>query len=154
MSNKKIRVRPNSFRFDLKDLISKWFMKMKPNGFDAFELVDDEPCDYYVVLSHPRDKLDAFLPEKTIVIQLEPWSFVKTWGAFAIPRTDLFLDVRDHDVYCNCLHWELAKTYEELITEPPIKKTKILSCVTTLKYFDYGHRFRIDFLKYVEFERF
>jgi FkbM family methyltransferase len=140
---------PISFWCDSKDLIEK-FSKMIPPDFDAFELVENEPADYYVILSHPRDGIDTFIPEKSIIFQLEPLSFVKTWGAFAFPRTDLFLDVRDHDTYVNCLHWELAKTYEELMYEPPILKTKMVSCVTTSKYFDTGHIFRIDFLKYVE----
>lgn len=136
-------------------LDSKWFEKMKPPG-TCVEFVTYDNADFFLILNKPLHDKEYYRPDKTIVITLEPWCDkpsqnwgVKTWGQWAKPDPRKFLSVRSHDTYVNGLHWEITKTYKQLIEEP-ILKSALISTVTTSKYFDPGHIFRVDFIKYLE----
>lgn len=119
------------------------------------------PGDYTVILNHPYGTLEndphkhGYDPETTIIFQLEPWCSdpkqnwgIKTWGPWARPTG--FMSVRSHSEHVNLLHWELCKTKQELLTDGPVPKNKVISCVTGGKYFDPGHITRIDLLKYLD----
>lgn len=134
---------------------SKWFQKMKPPSTNI-EFVSYDNVDFYVILNKPLSSQDYYKAERTIVIQLEPWCDkpfqnwgVKTWGIWAQPDPRKFMHVRDHNTYVNGLHWELTGTYNDLLNIP-ILKSGLISTVTTSKYFDPGHIFRIDFIKFLE----
>jgi GR25 family glycosyltransferase involved in LPS biosynthesis len=87
---------------------------------------------------------------------MEPWCGdsnqhwgVKTWGIWATPDEEKFLQVRTHkNCYNNCF-WQLSATYNDLKTKV-IEKTKLMSSICSSKYFDPGHIKRIDFLKFIE----
>jgi hypothetical protein len=90
---------------------------------------------------------------------MEPWCAgdqtwgVKTWGSWAKPDPRLFLQVRSHDKFVNTVFWQLNLTYDELQTmsmDKPVSLNKVVSSVCSSKYFDPGHKKRIDFLKYLE----
>ena len=134
---------------------SRWFQKMKPPNYDYLEFVADDNVDYFIILNKPWPG-EYYIPAKTIIIQLEPWCNkpfqqwgVKTWGQWASPDCTKFLHVRTQFNYVNGLHWEISDDYETLLNKK-ILKSAMISTVTTSKFFDPGHIFRIKFLKYLE----
>lgn len=118
---------------------------------------EDNFIDYYVIINYPPK--DAFyIPEKTIVFQMEPWIVdnskqwgVKTWGEWAEPSVDKFLQVRGRKTkYHNNAFWQLELNYNELQNLKYNNKQDKLSSICSSFYFDPGHIARIDFLKFLE----
>jgi FkbM family methyltransferase len=117
---------------------------------DDIQKSGEEPM-YYFICNFPIPLDTPFFPKKTIVMQLEPKNFViKAWGPWSRPDTSLFLDVRTSDTYMNGMLWHISKTHRELLSDPPVRKTKVLSTIMSSKFFDVGHIFRINFIKYLE----
>jgi hypothetical protein len=118
---------------------------------------NDDYADYYIIINKPLHENDKYKPEKTIIFQMEPrcnnlnqsWG-VKTWGEWADPDPNKFLQVRTHDNFYNNCSWQLTKTFEELSRNNDSKIYNYLSTICSSKYFDPGHIKRIDFLKYFE----
>lgn len=132
---------------------------------------DDSAIDYYAIVNYPPAG-EAYDPSRTIVLQTEPWCHgeeqtwgVKTWGEWARPDKARFLQVRSHDRFLNTAFWQMKATYREL-REARIEKSPEASAkespgthpppsdrIATLcsgKYFDPGHKKRVDFLHFVE----
>jgi len=117
----------------------------------------DIDIDYWVIINKPPPNAH-FVPEKTIVFQMEPWCGdesqtwgVKTWGAWAKPDPTKFLQVRSHEHYYNNAFWQLNMTYYQLKDKTPQKTmNNRISSICSSKYFDPGHKFRIDFLKFLD----
>src|SRR5262249_45989201 len=80
--------------------------------------------------------------------EYQTWG-VKTWGEWAEPEESKFLQVRSHRKYLNNAFWQLHATYHEL-KKLPIEKTKLISTICSSKYFDPGHKKRVDFLRFIE----
>lgn len=125
--------------------------------WNDIEITDsDIDIDFYVIVNKPMGD-EYYVPERTIVLQMEPWCYdetqhwgVKTWGMWANPDKANFLQVRSHDTYLNTTFWQLKTTYSEFKTMGNIKKDKIISTICSSKYFDPGHIKRIDFIKFIE----
>jgi hypothetical protein len=94
---------------------------------------------------------------------MEPWCAgkdqnwgIKTWGQqWANPDPKLFLQVRTHDRFVNTVFWQLNLSYDQLQTMDMVSEKKpaldkVVSSICSSKYFDPGHKKRIDFLKYLE----
>ena len=120
---------------------------------------EDDNIDYYVIINKPLNDDVFFIPEKTIVFQMEPWvdnpAFnwgVKTWGEWANPVPSKFLEVRGRKSDCfNNVFWQLELSLNELQNNNFGKTMdKTISTIISDKYFDEGHIKRIDFLKYLE----
>lgn len=117
---------------------------------------ENKYVDYYVIINYPP-KDEYFIPEKTIVFQMEPWVYdesknwgVKTWGEWSEPSINKFLEVRGRKTnYHNNAFWQLELNYYDLLNLKYTKKNKLSSICSSL-YFDEGHIKRIDFLKYIE----
>ena len=119
----------------------------------------DDDIDYYVIINKPRAG-EKYVAEKSIIYHMEPWCEnqnwgVNTWGSWAKPDPRQFLQVRSHDHFVNTVFWQLNLTYDQLQTmsmeaqkRPDLDK--IVSSVCSSKYFDPGHKKRIDFLHYLE----
>ncbi|HEV2309229.1 MAG TPA: glycosyltransferase family 10 [Acidimicrobiia bacterium] len=112
---------------------------------------DDEEPDYWAVLNAPPPgDRTPFDPARTVVFHMEPLMWTDAmrsqWGAWASPSRLSFLQVRDHRRYRNSCDWWLGSTYEELCAGPPPAKDKTLAACVSEKYFDPGHRKRVDFL--------
>lgn len=119
----------------------------------------DYEIDYYVIINKPRagDKYEA---NKTIIFHMEPWCSepqqnwgVKSWGEWAKPDPAKFLQVRSHDKFLNTAFWQVSWTYTDFKTREINKSTDlqgIVSSICSSKYYDPGHKKRIDFLKYIE----
>ena len=141
---------------DTKNQYSKYDPYEVSNRYFEFVSLEDiqktgDTPDYYLICNFPVPLTIPFVPNKSIVMQLEPKFFTsKHWSFWAKPDPSLFLDVRTSDVYMNGLLWQLNKTHKELLHELPVQKTKVLSTIMSSKFFDIGHVFRIDFIRYLE----
>ena len=144
-----------------KDLCDEWLKLTKGNYcWNTLQITwEDTNIDYYVIINKPKPG-DIYKPERTIIFHMEPWCGeswqtwgVKTWGEWARPDPAKFLYVRTHDNYMNTGFWQLNMTYTEL-KEKPITKSELLgnivSSICSSKYFDPGHKKRIDFMKFIE----
>jgi hypothetical protein len=144
------------------DLCKEW-LKMTKGSYkwNDLEITWSDDADYYVIINKPQPGA-KFVPEKTIIFHMEPWCDspqqnwgVKTWGEWAKPDPSKFLQVRSHDRFLNPGFWQINLTYSQLKEMDMIKykyedKSKIVSSICSSKYFDPGHKKRIDFLKFVE----
>ena len=150
------------------DLCKEWLKMCKgPSNSGSYKWNNleitwsDEDIDYYVIINKPR-RGDKYVAEKSIVYHMEPfcdnkdqtWG-IKTWGEWAKPDSRKFLQVRTHDKFVNPVFWQLSLTYDQLQTmdmqaQKRSELDKIVSSICSSKYFDPGHKKRIDFLKYLE----
>ncbi|CAH6420964.1 Glycosyltransferase family 25 (LPS biosynthesis protein) [uncultured virus] len=138
------------------EMIIHWLKMTKQNNrWNNIILTNDDP-DYYVIINHPSNDNEIFDPKKTIIFQMEPMLLnkpvqygIKSWGKWAYPDKNLFLQVREHKFFHNNLEWHLNKTYSQLMNEH-IYKTKIISTIISAKNHDEGHLKRIEFLRYIE----
>lgn len=126
-------------------------MSFDNNGtWNDIKLVYDYPADFHVVINSTYDNIDL---SKTIYFCMEPYLDPKFWGDFwSSPSPSLFLFYARHGdnvEHYNNLEWHLSKSYCELINYSP-KKNKILSTILSQKYFDPGHKKRIDFVKFLD----
>ena len=156
--DKIIKVKMISDMCNSKDLCDSWNKFSKGNyKWNNIKITDnDDNIDYYVIINKPgNDK--SYKSEKTIIFQMEPycndenqnWG-IKTWGDWANPDPNIFLEVRNNkNFYNNCI-WSINNTYEELSNMKINKTNDYLSIICSPKYFDPGHIKRIDFLKYIE----
>ena len=123
--------------------------------WNDIEVCSDDDVDFYVLANHPRPG-EHYVPERTIVLQMEPWCGeehqtwgVKTWGEWARPDPVRFLQVRAHEHFLNTVLWLMRSSYHEL-SEGTVTKTKTLSTMCSAKYFDPGHIRRVDFLHFLD----
>ena len=119
----------------------------------------DEDIDYYVIINKPKAG-DTYVPEKSIVYHMEPWCAdpaqnwgIKSWGQWAKPDPRSFMQIRSHDKFVNPVFWQLNLTFNQLQTmtiKKPAEYHNIVSSICSSKYYDPGHKKRIDFLHYLE----
>jgi GR25 family glycosyltransferase involved in LPS biosynthesis len=158
------------------ELCNEWNNMSKDNFTwnDIKITSEDHNIDYYVIINSPvlgtieYDKNNVLIykeiftqeynSKKTIIFQMEPmcnneyqkWG-VKTWGDWAYPDENEFLEVRSHKNNYNNCSWQIKKTYNELMNEEIIKyHNNTLSSICSSKYFDPGHILRVEFLKFLE----
>ena len=141
-------------------LCNEWNHMSQGNyTWNDIQVVPDDNADYFVIVNKPLSN-EFYIPEKTIVFQMEPWCNdpkqhwgVKTWGEWAKPDENKFLQVRSHDKFVNNCMWQLKTSYNEFKDNEIVKNEEygnIISTICSSKYFDPGHIKRIDFLKYCE----
>ena len=153
---------PTSKKYRVKMLCnwcsSEQLCKEWSNMYDSrygFEMVSDTNIDYYVVINSTNDYHD---PLKTIVFQMEPWVMnpsstwgVKTWGKWSKLDPSAFLEVRGRHSNChNNVLWQLELSYAQLeqLTYPT--KQNCISSICSSKYFDEGHKARVDLLHFLD----
>lgn len=109
---------------------------------------EDNP-DYYIVINWTTE---YHKKNKTIYFRMEPLDTVKhIWDKEWVYINPFeYLKIFTHEISYNNLEWHLSKTYNELMLNKDIEKTKIFSTVLSGKYNDKGHKMRIDFVKYIE----
>ncbi len=135
--------------------ICKEFLIMNDDNpiYKNLEFVyDDVDIDYFVIISFANDD-EYFIPEKTIIFQMEPYVYdlSKNWGThswdtkWANPDETKFLHIRRHPKYLNVAQWQfhIPKTINS------VRRDKFIAIISA-KIQDTGHRNRIDFIKYVE----
>ena len=124
----------------------KWSKMLGSNH--PFVLTEDRP-DYWVIINKPPENA-VFDKDRTIVMGMEPDTFSGgRWQWFGEKSDYLFF--LDENYINNC-EWWLKNTYDQLISEPEVEKTKDISAVVSSQYSYPGHKLRIDFLKELEKE--
>lgn len=113
--------------------------KMKPNNSNI-ELVFQEPCDFYVVINNTNYPVEK---KKTIFLNMEPFLFNNNF-------LDSYITIFPPQKLNN-IEWHIKYTYEELKILK-FKKDKELSAILSSKYFDEGHKKRIDLCKLIEYK--
>jgi GR25 family glycosyltransferase involved in LPS biosynthesis len=115
---------------------------------------EDTNIDYYVIINSTQEH---FVPEKTIVFQMEPWVHghsnwgVKMWGKWANPNPSQFLAVRGRNSNChNNVLWQLEQSYQQLLDLTYSPKLNIISTICSSKFYDEGHIARVNLLRYIE----
>lgn len=127
--------------------------------WNNIEFTSSNIADFYIIINKPLPN-EYYNPSRTIIFHMEPWCGnenqtwgVKTWGEWANPSIEKFLQVRNHDNYINNCLWQLSTTYTEFKTNKIEKNPEygnLFSTICSSKYFDPGHKLRLDFLKYIE----
>ena len=143
------------------DLCNEWLKMTKGNYiWNDIQITWEDNVEYYVIINKPQPGA-KFIPEKTVIFHMEPWCGdstqswgVKTWGPWARPDPAKFLQVRSHDLFLNTGFWQLNMTHTQLSANLLGKKDpalgSIISSICSSKYFDPGHKKRIDFMKFIE----
>lgn len=144
---------------DSKSVCNMWNNQSKGNYiWNNIKLTSDANLiDYYVIINYPNNNQNEnmYIPEKTIVFQMEPSCIgqnvnygTKTWGNWANPNPNIFLEVMCHKKTHNGCQWSIPDTYNELMIEKIDKKYDYVSIICSSKINDPGHIKRIEFLKY------
>ncbi len=120
----------------------------------TLELVTSDP-DVFVVVNAPLSDEESRTidPSRTIVMQMEPRMAERPelWREWANPDPTKFLAVVTHAKYWNPIEWHLGLSYAQLIdTHPEKTHDTQVSAIVSAKYYDEGHRKRIDFIKATE----
>jgi GR25 family glycosyltransferase involved in LPS biosynthesis len=132
------------------DLVAAFGRQSKGDGrWNEIELTTNDAADYYALFNRPGVHGDRFVPERTIVIPMEPPCAVATWGEWASPDPRGFVQVRSHDRFPNCGEWYLGLSWSEL-RNATIAKDRDLSAVVSSKCYYPGHILRIAFLRSLE----
>jgi len=116
---------------------------------------DEKEIDYYVIVNSPPAGAH-YIPEKTIVFQMEPWVAdptknwgVKTWGEWATPDPQTFFKVFTHKTHLNNVQWQIDYPfYNKPVTG---EKQNKIATICSEKNFDKGHLLRNNFIRYMCF---
>ena len=122
--------------------------------------VDADDIDYYVIINLPMNESEKYVPERTLVFQMEPTVFdetkgwgTKMWGQWANPDPATFFHVHNHARFLNNVQWlfryPLSRLQDPAMFNASDKLNRV-SCVASRKLFDQGHFLRNNFLKYVD----
>lgn len=128
-----------------KSLCNEWKVMCEKNyQWKNIEITwEDTNIDYYVIINFPQ-KDDFYIPEKTIIFQMEPLCAVRNWREWANPNPNKFLYVATHKQHLNNVQVQFKKKPENIHLEKYNKAMIILS----KKAFDPGHIYRINLLKH------
>lgn len=114
--------------------------------YKDIQITWEDEADYYVILNHPQ-KREFFIPERTIIFQMEPSVAIKNWGEWSFPDENKFLFVGTHKNCLNNVQLQMRNIYKDDIT---IQKIDKISTILSSKNFDPGHIKRINFVKELE----
>ncbi len=117
------------------------------------KLVWEAPYDYIVVVNSTTHPLTPDDLKKTVYMVMEPKIYEKRWLDYG-RQPQLFKAIYDHTTYNNN-EWHLSLTREQLLNQTePIPKTMgtTISAILSNKYFDPGHKTRINFARVAQHE--
>ncbi|MFA6391469.1 MAG: glycosyltransferase family 10 [Patescibacteria group bacterium] len=112
---------------------------------------DIKECDYWIVLNNVNKEERVNCPsENTILFALEPSSIQKYKPAFLNQFSKVVTaqkNIKHKDVVntLTTLFWHFNKTYDDLAETHLVKKTKLISIITSNKALSKGHRKRLQF---------
>ncbi len=161
IKNNKTKVKLICNWLNSKDLCKEWNKMTKGNyEWNDIQFTWEDDSDFFVIINRPGFN-EFYIPERTIVFQMEPWCYdnnqtwgIKTWGEWAYPEEfKNFLQVRNHLNFYNNAFWAELNIDYKTFCENHIDKNNnnnVFSSICTSKYFDPGHKKRINFLKYIE----
>jgi len=121
-----------------------------------------DEIDYYVIINFPMNANEHYVPERTLVYQMEPTVFdaskpwgTKTWGEWATPDPAVFMHVNAHSKFLNCVQWIFRYPLKQLRDSANFKpgdKLDRISCILSSKKSDEGHILRNALISYIETE--
>lgn len=121
-----------------------------------------DEIDYYVIINRPINENEFYVPEKTLVYQMEPTVFdttkpwgTKTWGKWANPDPSKFMHVNSHANHLNGVQWLFRYPLKQLRDSSNFQagdKLDRISCILSSKNSDEGHILRNELIKYIETE--
>lgn len=122
-----------------------------------------DEIDYYVIINYPMNANEHYVPERTLVYQMEPTVFdaskrwgTKTWGEWANPDPAKFMHVNAHSKFLNCVQWIFRYPLKQLRDSStnfrPEHKLDRISCILSSKKSDEGHILRNALISYIESE--
>jgi len=132
------------------DLCKEW-SNMCDNGFfykDIEITWEDNNIDYYVIINFPREN-EFYIPEKTIIFQMEPSVAICHWGAWGSPDENKFMFVGNHKKHLNAVQLQI-RTIPSVF--PENRKNKVLSILSSQNCYK-GHKKRIKFIRKIEEKR-
>ena len=151
MTNKKnIRIKMMSAWIESEKLCKEWNIMCERNyRWKNIEITsENHNIDYYVIINKPR-KDNIYIPEKTILFQMEPWVRdnnknwgVKTWCEWSEPDESKFLYVGTHKKSLNNVQWWVTLP----LIFPKIRSNRVVS-ILSYKGWDIGHQLRINISK-------
>ncbi len=125
------------------------------NQFKNIILTPFDKADNYIIINKPKLNHEFYEPSKTIVYQMEPWIYdnnmswgVKSWKEWATPSENIYLKVFSHKSELNNVQWKIQVPNENEV-KIVNKLDKVIS-ILSYKYFDVGHKKRVDYIKYCE----
>ena len=130
-----------------KQLCDEW-SNMCDDGYKwkNFEITwEDDDIDYYIIINFPQ-KNNFYIPEKTIIFQMEPFVASRNWGDWAHPDENKFLFVANHKNYLNGVQLQIRT----IPTIYPENRKNLLSSIQSNNYKLKGHIKRINFIKALE----
>lgn len=126
--------------------INEWFSKYLVNNFHKVK-IDKENPDYYVIVNNPflNGKKQEYDNKRTIYIHNEPERTRKTWDNWKLKETFLF------DNKINSKSWHLDIDVNNLTKiKKDLNNKNIITCLTTDLNTFIGHKYRLNFLKYLD----
>ncbi len=127
----------------------QYFLHFSENGAGKWKNLqltcDDKLADYFFIINYPITNVPDL--KRTIVFHMEPRAGVATWGDWAAPPRELFLQVRSHDLYQNNAEWWISEPFFRMGRVSG--KKHCLSAVVSSKYTDPGHVKRLNFLRFL-----
>ena len=138
---------------DLVDKYKRFSMDGKGRWNNIQIVTEDEEADYTVIINHPRP--DAKITHDslhTIVLRMEPDVFSVNFGMFIDPDPRFFKAVNIPKYTHTSIEWQLTPTWYDFVTNNNVNltKTKTISYVISELYILEGHKFRVDFVKYLQ----
>jgi hypothetical protein len=138
------------------ELIQYWNKMLKtPFNWNNLRFVYDKDtkADYYIIVNKPSFD-EYYEKSKTIVFRMEPDCETNPYFNDFYSFKDEFLYFCSLDKFHNNGEWWLNMNYNQLINSigniSKNNSSTTLSTIVSSKYTDPGHKFRIDFLKYLE----
>ena len=133
----------------------EWVFRDLAGDVQRLRITPEDDADFYAVCNRPPAGHSGRLDRaRTIVFQMEPLMWTEAmrpqWGEWAAPSPLSFLQVRDHRRYRNSSDWWVGRTTSELREDPPPGKDRAMAACVSEKYFDPGHRKRVDFLRFLD----
>jgi len=130
-----------------KQLCDEW-SNMCDDGYKwkNFEITwEDDNIDYYIIINFPQ-KNDFYIPEKTIIFQMEPDVLSSAWDYWVHPDENKFLFVANHKNYLNGVQLQIRT----IPTIYPENRKNLLLSIQSNNYVLNGHIKRINFIKELE----
>jgi GR25 family glycosyltransferase involved in LPS biosynthesis/glycosyltransferase involved in cell wall biosynthesis len=138
-------------------LIEYFRRQMKAgDSWDEFTFTaDPEAFEYTVVLNQPvAHELPLIHPAQTVVIPMEPSTFVPDGGSWATDDRKAFIQIRSHDRYVNPAEWHIDRSWSQLggggSAPDPIVKKHMLSAIVSGRRVDPGQILRLDFVHHLD----
>lgn len=140
--------------FSGQEVSSVWKKMTKNGGWDNIRLLSEKEFGEQIT-AVVNSTLEEIETQNTILFHMEPYVIERpeVWGpnwTSNLQRRE-FLATRFHQETPNPLEWHLSLNREEILSSSPEKKfDNVMSCVISSRFFEQGHKKRVEFLKFLQ----